>query len=182
MDFYATLKLLHVAAAILWVGGASVLTLLLAILLRRGDDEATMDGLSFMALMGGRVFAPVGLAAILSGLVLGWAGGWFWAAWTVLALGLVAGTFTLGATVLGPSTERAAQLRKERDLPAAMALCRRALRFAAIDLGAQWAIIALMVMKPGWADLSLALPAALILAGAVAALRGPAAPRAPQAA
>ena len=106
MDPYLILKFVHVAMAILWVGGASILTLLVVILLSRGDDEATMTGVSYVALLGNRVFAPVGLATIASGLTLGWLGGWFWPAWTVLAIAIVACTFVLGAAVLGPTCER----------------------------------------------------------------------------
>ena len=62
--------------------------------------------------------------------------------------------------------------------PGAVALGRRVLRLVALDLGAQWAIIALMVMRPGWADASLAVPAGLVFAGVVVALRRPAAPAA----
>lgn len=183
MDPYLVLKLVHVAAAVAWVGGASVLTLLVAILLGRGDDEATMTGVSHVALLGNRVFAPLGLVAIATGLGLGWLGGWLWEAWTVLAVAIVACTFTLGATVLGPSCEAAVRTWRDGDLSAAVALGRRTLRLVALDLGAQWGIIALMVLKPGWADPSLAVPAALILAGVVVALRRPAAaPAAPQAA
>ncbi len=178
MDLYSLLKLLHVAAAVFWVGGASVLTLLVVILLCRGDDEATMTGVSYVGLLGNRVFAPTGLVAIASGLLLGWLGGWFPQAWTLLAVAIVACTFVLGATVLGPTCERAVKVWQGGDLPGAMTLGRRVLRLVALDLGAQWAIISLMVMKPGWTDPSLAVPAALILVG-LGAARGRAAPPAP---
>jgi uncharacterized membrane protein len=177
MDLYSLLKLVHVAAAVFWVGGASVLTLLVVILLNRGDDKATMTGVSYVALMGNRVFAPTGMLAIATGLGLAWLGGWFPQAWTLLAVGIVACTFVLGAAVLGPTCERAVKLWQDGDLPGAMALGRRTLRLVALDLGAQWAIISLMVLKPGWADASLAVPAALILVG-VAASRWRGAPAA----
>lgn len=178
MDLYPLLKLTHVAAAILWVGGASVLTLLVTLLMRRGDDRATMAGVSYVALLGQRVFAPTGMLAILSGLSLAWLGGWFPAAWTLIAVAIVAGTFVLGAAILGPACERAVATWAAGDLPAAMGQGRRVLRLVALDLGAQWSIIALMVLKPGWTDPALAVPAALILLGAAVAWRGPAAPAA----
>lgn len=174
MDIYLLLKLVHVALAVLWVGGASVMTILVVVLLARGDDEATMAGVSHVGLLGNRVFAPTGLVTIVTGLALGWLGGWFWQAWTVLAIGIVACTFVLGAAVLGPTCERAVKVWKGGDLAGAMALGRRTLRLVAIDLGAQWAIIALMVLKPGWADPALAVPALLLLAGIGVALRRPA--------
>ena len=116
------------------------------------------------------------LATILTGLTLGWLGGWFWAAWTVLAIAIVAGTFVLGAH---PSSARPASAPRRTlaagDLPGAMTLGRKVLRLVALDLGAQWAIIALMVLKPGWTDPALAIPAALL---ATRRPRGRAAPAA----
>lgn len=182
MEPYLLLKFVHVAMAIGWVGGASVLTLLTVILLNRGDDQATMTGVSYVALLGNRVFAPLGLATIVTGLTLGWLGGWFWAAWTVLAIAIVAGTFVLGAMVLGPTCEKAVAIWQEGDLPEAMTLGRKVLRLVALDLGAQWAIISLMVLKPGWADPALVVPALLVAAGLTVALRRPAASSAAQAA
>lgn len=171
MDPYLLPKSLHVALAILWLGGASILTLLVVILMARDDDEATMTGLSYMGLLGNRVFAPIAMATIASGLTLGWMGGWFWAAWTVLAIAIVACTFVLGAAVLGPTGERAVAIWKGGDLASAMTLGRRMLRLVALDLGAQWANIALMVTKPGWSDPMLVLPAAALLIGLAVALR-----------
>lgn len=176
MDLYLILKLVHVACAIVWVGGASVLTLLVAVLLGRGDDDATMAGVSYVALLGNRVFAPIGLVTIATGLTLGWLGGWFPQAWTVLAMVMVACTFLLGALVLGPACDRAVKTWKAGDMPAAMALGRRVLRLVAVDLGAQWGIISLMVAKPGWTDPAVGLPALLVAVGLLAALRRPAAP------
>jgi hypothetical protein len=180
MDLYSLLTLVHVGAAIFWVGGASVLTLLVVILLNRGDDQATMTGVSYVALLGNRVFAPTGMLAIASGLGLAWLGGWFPQAWTLIAVAIVACTFVLGAAVLGPTCERATRVWQDGDLPAAMVLGRRVLRLVALDLGAQWAIISLMVMKPGWTDASLAVPATLMLLG-LGVSRWRAAPAAPSA-
>lgn len=169
MDSYLLLKLIHVVGAILWVGGASILTLLCVILDRRRDDHATLTGVSYVALLGNRVFAPLGLGVILSGLVLAWLGGYGFAAWTVLAVAVVAGTFTMGAAVLGPTCERTVRLWAETgDTAAAIGLGRRVLRLVKLDLGGQFAIIALMVLKPGWTDPLLLVPAAILLLGGLA--------------
>lgn len=172
MDFQQILLLLkfaHVMGAILWVGGASILTLLCVILDRRGDDQATLTGVSYVALLGNRVFAPLGMATILSGLLLAWLAGYGFAAWTVLAAVIVVCTFLLGALVLGPACERAIALWKETgDASQAIAMARRVLRLVKLDLGGQFAIIALMVLKPGWVDALLLVPAAILALGALA--------------
>jgi hypothetical protein len=111
---------------------------------------------------------------ILTGLVLAWLGGYGFAAWTVLAVLIVAVTFTLGAAVLGPTCERTVKLWAETgDTAAAIGLGRRVLRLVKLDLGGQFAIIALMVLKPGWTDPLLLVPAALLaLGGLLYALDG----------
>lgn len=166
MDILLLLKLLHVVGAIVWVGGASVLTLLVVLLDRKGDDEATLTGVSHVATMGNRVFAPLGLVTILSGLFLAWLAGWGFAAWAVLATAIVVVTFLLGALVLGPTCERTVKAWKEEgDSAAAIVSGRRVLRLVKLDLGGQFAIIALMVLKPGWTDPLLAVPAAILAIG-----------------
>ncbi len=169
MDLYLLLKLVHVVGAIVWVGGASILTLLCVLLDRRGDDHATLTGVSYVALLGNRVFAPLGLGVIVTGLVLAWLAGTGFAAWTVLAVVIVAGTFTLGALVLGPTCERTVKLWAETgDTASAIGLGRRVLRLVKLDLGGQFAIIALMVLKPGWTDPLLVVPAAILALGGLA--------------
>ncbi|TNC50174.1 DUF2269 family protein [Rubellimicrobium rubrum] len=172
MDIILLLKLVHVVGAIIWVGGASVLTLLVVILDRRGDDRATMAGVSYVALLGNRVFAPLGLLTILTGLTLAWLGGWGFAAWTILAAAIVACTFLLGALVLGPTCERSVKTWAETgDVAASIAMGRQVLRLVKLDLAGQFAIISLMVLKPSWADLHLLVPVVILVAGALSFLR-----------
>jgi uncharacterized membrane protein len=175
MDFQILLllKFVHVVGAIVWVGGASVLTLLCVILDRRGDDQTTLTGISYVGLLGNRVFAPLGMATILTGLLLAWLAGYGLAAWTVLAALIVVGTFLLGALVLGPTCEKAIKLWQETgDAAQAIGMARSVLRLVKLDLGGQFAIISLMVLKPGWTDALLLVPAAILALGALAYHRG----------
>ena len=173
MDLYLLLKLVHVIGAIVWVGGASIMTLLCVMLDRKGDDHATLTGVSHVATLGNRVFAPIGMGVILTGLVLAWLGGYGFAAWTVLAATIVACTFVLGAAVLGPTCERTVkQWAETGDTGAAIASGRRVLRLVKLDLGGQFAIISLMVLKPGWTDPLLLVPAAILILGALSYAMG----------
>jgi uncharacterized membrane protein len=177
VELYLLLKLVHVVGAIVWVGGASILTLLVVILDRRGDDRATLTGLSYVALLGNKVFAPTGLAVILLGLLLAWMGGHGLAAWTILSAVIVSCTFVLGATVLGPSSERTVRIWEDTgDAALSIGLGRQVLRLVKLDLAGQFTIIALMVLKPGWADPLLAVPALILALGAAAWFRGAPAP------
>jgi uncharacterized membrane protein len=174
MELLLLLKLAHVVGAIIWVGGASVLTLMCLMLDRKGDDQATLTGISQVAMMGNRVFAPIGLAVIVSGLLLAWLAGYGFQAWTILATVIVAGTFTLGAAVLGPTCERCVKTWAETgDTATAIGIGRRVLALVKLDLAAQFAIISLMVLKPGWVDTLMIVPAAfLALGGALYAMNG----------
>lgn len=165
MDLYLLLKLVHILGAILWVGGATIMAILALILDRRGDEAALLGAMDSFGLLGNRVFLPLSLLVIATGLVMAWLGGWGFAAWTVLAFVTVVCTAVLGATVLGPTLERAIALRKAGDEAGAVALGRWTLRLVKLDLGGQFAIIALMVVKPGWADPALLVPAAILALG-----------------
>jgi uncharacterized membrane protein len=174
---YLFLKLVHVVGAIVWVGGASILTLLVVILDRRGDDRATLTGVSYVALLGNKVFAPTGLLVIVLGLILAWLGGYGFTAWTVLSAVVVAFTFALGATVLGPTSERTTRIWQDTgDAALCIGMGRRVLRLVKLDLAGQFAIISLMVLKPGWTDPLLAVPALILALGALAYHRGAPAP------
>ena len=165
MDLYLLLKLVHIAGAIFWVGGATLMTVLAIVVIARGDDRESLSLMRHFGLAGNRVFLPVSLIVIVTGLVMAWLGGWGFAAWTVLAFATVVCTATLGAAVLGPSLDRAIKLDDEGQPLEAMALGRKVVRLVKLDLGGQWAIIALMVLKPGWTDPLLLVPAALVAVG-----------------
>ena len=177
MDLYLLLKLVHILGAIIWVGGASVMTLLVILVDRKGDDQATLTAIDYLGTLGNRVFVPVALLTIFTGLTLGWIGGWGFAAWTVLAALTVVCTFLLGALVLGPASDRCVKIWKEQGDAAAIGMARQVLGLVKLDLGAQFGIIALMVLKPGWTDPLLIVPAAIlglgILAYALSAARRP---------
>jgi uncharacterized membrane protein len=175
MDFQLLLllKFVHVMGAVVWVGGATVMTLLCFILDRRRDDVATMTCISYLGTLGNGVFAPLGMGTILTGLLLAWLGGYGFAAWTVLAAVIVVCTFLLGALVLGPASGQVVASWKETgDAAASMAKARQVLRLVKLDLGGQFAIIALMVLKPGWVDVLLLVPVAILALGALAYYRG----------
>ena len=177
MDVYLLLKLFHIVGAVVWVGGASILTILVVVLDRRGDDRATLAGVSHVALLGNMVFPPVSLVTIALGLTLAWLGGWGFAAWTVLAAAIVVLTFLLGVLVLGPSSTRTAQVWQDTGEPElAIGMARQVMRLVKLDLAGQFAIISLMVLKPGWTDPLLIVPALILALGGVAYLRGPSAP------
>jgi uncharacterized membrane protein len=170
MDLYLplALKLFHVVGAIVWVGGATVMTIVALLLDRRGDDEATLTATYHFSLLGNRFFLPLSLFVIATGLTLAWLVGTGFAAWAVLSAVIVVGTSVLGGAVLGPTIDRTVhQWKTEGDPASAILTGRRVLRLVKLDLAGQFAIISMMVLKPGWTDPLLLVPAALLALGAL---------------
>lgn len=179
MDPYLLLKLVHVVAACLWLGGVTVLALLVAITDRKGDDAATLGTLALLGLAGRHVFSRVSHLTLGTGLVLAWLGGWGLAPWVVLSALLAALNMAYLKRVLGPGGGRIMATRAKGDLAGAAVLARLQLRRIGTDLCGKLATVALMVLKPGLADPLVLVPAALLLLGAAlhfhAPARGPAA-------
>ena len=157
MDILLALSLLHVVAGLVWA--ACVLVLALILFAARRSDDATLRALSETAHLGRRVLRPAILATVLSGLALAAPAGLLGEASVVLSTTLAAVALVAGAILVLPACEQA------REMPRAAALVqgRQALGLAGLDLGAQGAAIALMILAPGWGG-------AAILGGLVACL------------
>ncbi|HVG48776.1 MAG TPA: hypothetical protein VM899_11650, partial [Rubellimicrobium sp.] len=85
---------------------------------------------------------------------------------------IVACTFALGAMVLGPTCERTVRIWQDTgDNELCIGMGRRVLRLVKLDLAGQFAIISLMVLKPGWTDPFLVVTGLILALGAVAFLR-----------
>ncbi|MGQ0565271.1 MAG: DUF2269 family protein [Gemmobacter sp.] len=172
MELYVTLKFLHLAAAVVWLGGGSAMVLLGTILSRRNDPEGFMALIGHVAVAGPRIFMPASVATLVTGVALVWVGGHGWPAWVVLALAGIAFTALFGALVLGPASERAVAMAARVGARVASQDGRRLLRLANFDYVVQFVVVWLMVAKPGWDESAmLASLVLVILAGAVVFLQ-----------
>ena len=174
MDPYLLLKLVHVVAACLWVGGVATLAVLVALTDRKGDDAATLGALSLLGLAGRHVFSRASHATLGTGLVLAWLGGWGLAPWVVLSALLAAANMVYVKRVLAPSAGRIMATRAQGDLAGAAALARRHLRRIGTNLCGKLAVASSMVLKPALADPLMLVPAALLLLGLALHLQAPA--------
>jgi uncharacterized membrane protein len=171
MDFHYILKFLHVAGAILWLGGGTLLILGGTLAARSHDDPGLRAIVRLGTLAGPRVFSPSGVVVLLTGLTMLWTGGLPFAAWVILSLAGIAASILTGALMLGPLSERA---RDAADPAQAAALTRRFLRCGAGDLLILFAIVWLMVLRPYWGDVpALAIPVVAALAGGLVILTAP---------
>ena len=111
MTRYELLLFLHIAAAIVWLGGAMVLQYF-AFRADRADDplethRVAMDA-EWLAM---RLFVPASLAVLVVGILLVLDGPWsFDQAWIVLGLLGYAFSFFLGILFLSPESGRIARL------------------------------------------------------------------------
>jgi Predicted integral membrane protein (DUF2269) len=173
MDLLTLLKFVHVSAAVLWVGGGFALILSGFLLAGRSTAEAQLAVVRASALLGPRLFMPVSLVTLASGVTLLFAGGWGWQPFTVLGLAGVVFTAGFGMIVLGPSCERALKIEQTLGAPAAIAFLRRTQRLAFLDYAVQFAIVFLMVVKPGWQDFAIFAGLGAVVALAVLAAMRP---------
>ena len=166
MDLLLLLKLVHVVAACLWVGGSATLALLVLLTDRKGDDAAPLGTLSLMGLAGRHVFSRVSHVTLGPGVILAWLGGWGLAPWVVLSVVVAGANMAYLKRVLAPGAGRIMAARGQGDLAGAAALARRQLRRIGTNLSTKATIVVLMVLKPGLMDPLMLLPAALLCLGA----------------
>lgn len=172
MDFATTLKFAHVLAAVLWVGGGFTIIFAGIVLAGRSTAQTQLAIVQAVVLLAPRLFVPASIFTLASGVTLLFVAGWGWQPFTVLGLAGVIFTAGFGATVLGPSSERALKLAETHGAEAAIPPLRRVQRLALMDYAVQFAIVFLMVVKPTWSDFAVfGGIASIIVLAALAALR-----------
>jgi uncharacterized membrane protein len=153
VDLSTILKFIHVLAAVVWVGGGFAIIVTVLLLARRSPAETQLTVIRATIQIGPPLFLPASLITLASGLALVFAAGWGWQPFTVLGLVGIVFTACFGALFLGPASERALKLEATEGAEAALPHLHRLLRLALMDYVIQFAIVFLMVTKPGWDDL-----------------------------
>ena len=150
VNTYTVLKTIHVIAAVAWVGGGSVLVILLA-RARRASDTPTLAALvRQLQFVGPRIFAPAGLILVITGIWIVQHQGSPWDLWIILGLVGWGATFVTGNFFLRPSGEKLGETMSEKgpDDPAALALMTRILNVARVDQVVLMLVVIDMVIKP----------------------------------
>jgi uncharacterized membrane protein len=173
MDHLTFLKFVHVCAAVLWVGGGFAMILAGFLLAGRSTAETQLAVVRAIVLLAPRLFVPASLVTLASGVALLFLAGWGWQPFTVLGLAGILFTAGFGALVLGPSCERALKIEKTHGATVALPLLRRTQRLAVLDYAVQFAIVFLMVAKPGWQDFAIFAGLGAVVALAVLAAMRP---------
>lgn len=172
MTWYEFLLFVHIAGAIVWVGGAFYVQVYGTIELRSRDTAAIARFAGNAGHLGERLFMPTSLVVVLAGVGLMMDGDWPWGRlWIDFALVAFAGSFVLGAGYLGPTAKRIAVAGPES--PEGQLLIHRVFALLRLDLMFLFAIVFAMVVKPTSDDVVVVIVVgALLLLGIGVTVRG----------
>ena len=162
---------IHIAAAVVWVGGGSLLSLMGHRAITAGDRDRTRVVVQEAAFLGQRLFIPASLVVLIMGMLLVADGPWEFDLWVALGLAGFLATAVTGAAVLGPRAEKIAHMIEEAGgtyTDAADVQARKLLTLARIDVVVLFLVIADMALKPSGDDVGVLAVMALILVGGLA--------------
>jgi uncharacterized membrane protein len=149
MNTYAILKLVHVVAVIVWVGGALTANLLTWRVAKAGDRQTLAKLLDHTGLLGRGLIGPASLLTLITGISLVAIGRLDWGAlWIQWGFGGVVVHFLFGPILLrraGIELQQAAADQNESRLVAAR---RRVARLNTIYLAVLLSVVGAMVIKP----------------------------------
>jgi hypothetical protein len=170
MDWYVLSKFLHVASAVIWIGGAFIMIMLGVKAERAGSDAEVVGVVRQIAWAAERIYVPASVATLLFGLAAAWLNGLWDQLWIILGLVGVAATLALGVLVLTPRAKKVeAGYAAGGVTPAVLGVSREILTIGKFDTVLLFTVVADMVLKPGLSDWPvLALMALALVAAAVA--------------
>jgi uncharacterized membrane protein len=149
MNGYAALKLLHVVAVIVWVGGALTASLLTWRVAKAGDRQTLARLLDHTGRLGRRLIGPASLLTLITGIAmvatsrLDW--GAFWIQW---GFGGVVVHFLFGPLLLRRAGIELQQAAADQDESRLIAARRRVARLNTIYLAVMLSVVGAMVIKP----------------------------------
>ncbi|MDP9490836.1 MAG: DUF2269 domain-containing protein [Actinomycetota bacterium] len=152
MDRYEVLKFVHIAAAIVWIGGAVAIQFFAHLARKSGDAQRMVALTRDVEWIGKRVFTPAALIVVVLGFILVWDGPWTLGMdWIWISLVIFAISFAVGVGFFTPESIRIGKMIEAEgaESPAVQARITRILNLIRIDLVLLFAIVYLMVAKPG---------------------------------
>jgi uncharacterized membrane protein len=152
VDRYELLKFVHVSAAIVWLGGGVLIQFFASRALASSDPVRVVALTRDVEWVGNRIFLPSALVVVVLGFVLVWDGPWdLGMTWIWLSLVIFAISFVLGVAFFTPESKRIGnQIEAEGPAsPAVQVRIARILKLSRFDLVLLFAIVFLMVTKPG---------------------------------
>jgi uncharacterized membrane protein len=153
MTWFTFLLFVHVAAAIVWIGGGLMMQLFGIRASMLGDPVRLANLGPDIEWIANRTFIPASLVGFVSGILLVIESDFygFGDDWIVIALVLYATTFFAGLLFLGPESGRVGKLMAE-GVPEAGPRMVRLIFLARLDLVLLWLIVYDMTVKPDFGD------------------------------
>jgi uncharacterized membrane protein len=149
--WYSAFKTIHVIAAVIWIGGGALLTILGGLAERKNDPVELATIARQAATVGEKLFAPAGLVVVAMGIAMMVNTNWGWGRFWVIA-GLVgyAITFVTGIAVLSPLAKKVTALveKKGPNDPETTAQIKKILLIARVDVMLLLLVVVDMVTKP----------------------------------
>jgi uncharacterized membrane protein len=163
VTWYEFLLFMHIAAAVIWLGGAFAFQMYGFVVRRGGDPEEIARFAGRVGVLAERMFVPASFVVILAGIGLMIDGDWDWGQlWVIFALVTFAASFLTGLLVLGPMAKRIPVVGPTT--PEGQALIGRLFSILRVDLAFMYAIVFAMVVKPTADDgLVIAIAAAVLV-------------------
>ncbi len=149
MELYEPLKVIHVLAAVLWVGGAATIQILVT-RMQRAKEMARISELGRDLEM--KFYAPLSVIVLLAGIGMVIVSGWnFTDLWIVFGLVGIIASALVGTIYLGPESGRIGALTEQKgpDDPEVQARMSRLFTISRIELAVLLLIVVNMVVKPG---------------------------------
>ena len=150
-QWYFVYKMLHVGAAVIWVGGGLFLALIALLAELADDDDQLLQIGHWAETVAGRLFPVMSFVVLGFGFAmaekLNWSYTQFWLLFGLIAWGVSAAT---GILFLGPEAKRLNREAAEHGpkSPQVQARLRRILLVARVDVALMFLIVFDMVAKP----------------------------------
>jgi uncharacterized membrane protein len=151
--WYSAFKAIHVIAAVVWIGGGALLTILGLAAERKNDPVEMATVARQAATVGEKLFAPAGLVVVAMGIAMMVNTNWGWGRfWVVAGLVGYAITFVTGVGVLAPLAKRVTALVEEKGAthPETTAQIKKILMIARVDVALLLLVVLDMVTKPAF--------------------------------
>jgi uncharacterized membrane protein len=144
-------KMVHVVAAVVWVGGGATLVVIALLTERENDPRALASLGQKVELIATRIFIPSSLVVFLFGILMMLKGDLDWGQfWVIAGLAGFAATFLTGIAFLQPQTKKLNALAETKGAedPETQAVLKKLLLVARFDVAMLLLVVADMTAKP----------------------------------
>jgi uncharacterized membrane protein len=151
MTWYELFLFLHIAMAVVWVGGGFFLQMLALRVLGSKDEMRVAAFAGDVEVLGLRIFTPSSIVLLLTGIGLVLNGNWDWSE-PFISVGLLVWlvSFVAGVGYLGPTSGKIkTEMAANGTSPRAQQLIGNVLRYSRIELVLLWIVVFMMVVKLG---------------------------------